>query len=255
MPSCAPSLEKFAIVVSDAHLGYASEEVADDFRRFLRSVPRMAANLVINGDLFDFWFEYRSVIPRAAFATLAEIRAVADAGVRVIVTGGNHDRWGGDFWREQVGTEFHQGSVDLDLAGWRTRLTHGDGVADPEPGSRLLHAIVHHPMTARVFRWIHPDLGLGIVRRLSRSLPSKQQTTERNRRSAAAQLVYAREQLALNPELDLLILGHTHQPVVESMGPQRWYLNPGAWMDGGCFAVITPSGPELRQFGVQGWCG
>ncbi|MFQ6045599.1 MAG: UDP-2,3-diacylglucosamine diphosphatase [Gemmatimonadales bacterium] len=243
------------MVVADAHLGYASEEVGASFRRFLRSVPRMAACLVVNGDLFDFWFEYRTVIPRAAFPTLAELRAVVETGVRVVVTGGNHDRWGGGFWRDQVGVEFHREAVELELAGWRTLVAHGDGVADPEPRSRVLHAIVHHPATARAFRWIHPDLGLRLVRRLSESMPGKWATEDRYEKSAARQLDYARRILANRTELDLLILGHTHRPVIERVGDDRWYLNPGAWMEGGCFALITPHGPELKRFGMEGWCG
>jgi UDP-2,3-diacylglucosamine hydrolase len=203
---------------------------------------------VVNGDLFDFWFEYRTVIPRAAFPTLAELRGVVAAGVNVVVTGGNHDRWGGEFWREHVGVTFHPASVELELAGWRALVAHGDGLAEPEPGSRLLHAIVHHPLTAGAFRWIHPDLGLRLVRALSRALPGKHETGDRIRRSAAAQLQYAQRILSERPELDLLVLAHTHEPVVERVGEKRWYLNPGAWMDGGCFALITPSGPELRRF-------
>lgn len=255
MPNCAPDLERFAVVVADAHLGYASEEVAASLRRFLRSVPRMAAHLVINGDLFDFWFEYRTVIPREAFATLAELKRLAESGVRVVVTGGNHDRWGGEFWRDHVGAEFHRHAVELDLAGWRTLVSHGDGVHDPGPPSRLLHALVHHPATARAFRWIHPDLGLRLVRRLSRTMPGKSVRSSRYDESAARQLDYARKLLADRAELDLLILGHTHRPVVERVGESRWYLNPGAWMEGGSFALVTPHGPELKRFGVDGWCG
>ena len=122
------------VVVSDAHLGHASGDVANAFRRFLDSVPDRTRHLVINGDLFDFWFEYRTVIPREAFPVLSDLYRVRRAGVRLTVTGGNHDRWGGDFWHRELEAEFHPDEVELELAGWRTLVAHGDGRSEQKFG-------------------------------------------------------------------------------------------------------------------------
>ena len=81
-----------AIVVSDAHLSADSGDAGSAFHRFLEAVPDLGDHLVINGDLFEFWFTYRAVIPRAVFPTLAALAHVRKAGVRLTVTGGNHDR-------------------------------------------------------------------------------------------------------------------------------------------------------------------
>ncbi len=83
------------MIVSDVHLGHAPPEVADAFRRFLERVPDLGEHLIVNGDLFEFWFEYREVIPKRAFPTLEALGRVRRAGVQLTVTGGNHDRWGG----------------------------------------------------------------------------------------------------------------------------------------------------------------
>lgn len=237
-----------AIIVSDAHLGFAPPEVTRAFHRFLERVPELGDHLIINGDLFEFWFEYRTVIPRAAFATLAALAALRRAGVRLTVIGGNHDRWGGAFWHQELGAAHHRDAAELELAGLRTLLAHGDGLADPHPAARALQRVVQHRWTVRAFRWIHPDLGIRLVGAVSRRLADREDRVELMRRSATAQAAYARRLLAARTDLDLLVLGHTHRAVLEAVAPQRWYLNPGAWMDGYRFATVGAEGPKLEQF-------
>ncbi len=236
-----------AIVVSDAHLGQAPPVVTEAFHAFLRSLPNRAFHLVINGDLFDFWFEYRTVIPRSAFRTLAALAAVRDAGTRVTVIGGNHDRWGGSFWERELGASFHRHGVELSLAGWRALVAHGDGM-ERNLSSRVLQALTRFPLTPRVFRWIHPDLGLRMVKRFSGQVAGDTRRAHVLASSAAQQSAYATNLLATRPELDLVVFGHTHRPVLESMGERRWYANPGAWMEGFRYLEITEAGPVLQQF-------
>ena len=236
-----------AIVVSDAHLGAASSEATEALHRFLRAAPDLCDHLVINGDLFEFWFEYQSVIPRAAFPTLNALAAVRRAGVELTLTGGNHDRWGGPFWREQLGAEFHAGAVELELAGLRALVVHGDDVVDGELGARLLHRITRWPLTVKLFRTLHPDVGYALVRRLAPLLAGSRDE-DVVRRAAASQREYAERLLAERQELDLLVLGHTHWAAIVEAGPRRWYLNPGAWCDGWRYAVIDQDGPRLERF-------
>ncbi len=238
------------IVVSDAHLGTVSQAVADGFHRFLEQVPDLCGHLVVNGDLFDFWFEYRLVIPSAHFRTLTALKQVREAGVRLTMTGGNHDRWGSRFLVEQLGARFAPNGAELELSGWRTWVGHGDGLAEVNLSSKLLHGLVHARLTAAAFRWIHPDLGLSLVKMMSRPLAGRH-TAKLKSSSADAQAVFAHSLLGRRADLDLVILGHTHQPVLEEVEPKRWYLNPGAWMDSFCYALITRGGPELRKYPEQ----
>src|SRR5690554_3355475 len=92
-------------VVSDVHLGAVPPATEAAFRDFLRSLEGRAAALVINGDLFDFWFEYRTVIHARHYRTLATLAELVESGVRVFFMGGNHDAWGGAFLRDEVGIE------------------------------------------------------------------------------------------------------------------------------------------------------
>jgi len=235
-----------AVVVSDAHLG--PEVGAASFLRFLAEVPDLGSHLVINGDLFEFWFEYRAVIPRSAFPVLSALHQLVSRGVTLTVTGGNHDRWGGDFWRDQIGATFHPEGTRIELAGWRTVILHGDGVAETHAAARIMHRVTRWPLTAAAFRWLHPDLGLGLVERLSGRLGQRTRDGEILARAADTQRTWARGFLASEPTVDLLVLGHTHRPALEEVVPGRWYLNPGAWCDGRCYAVVGPEGPALRVF-------
>lgn len=240
-----------AVIVSDVHLGYAPAEVSRAFHRFLERVPDLGDHLIVNGDLFEFWFEYREVIPRGAFPTLQALGRVRSAGVQLTVTGGNHDRWGGAFWREEFDAAFHPDAVELDIAGYRAIVTHGDGVGDEQLSARALHAVVRNPITARVFRWMHPDLGIGLVRRLSPLLAGKARDESVVRRYAEAQAAHARRLLEQRGDLALVVMGHTHRAALEEVAPRRWYLNPGAFLEGLRFAVVEPDGPRLEEFATS----
>jgi UDP-2,3-diacylglucosamine hydrolase len=245
----APVPHDTVVVVSDAHLGPDAEETTAAFLRFLDAVPDVGRHLVINGDLFEFWFEYATVIPRRAFPVLAALERLRRAGVALTLTGGNHDRWGGPFWGAELGAAFHPDGVSLVLAGRRAFVTHGDGLAERRRSARLLHGVTRWAPTAALFRWVHPDLGLRLVRALSGVLAADTRDPRVTAQAAAAQAAWARDYLARHPEIELLVLGHTHRAALEAAGPGRWYLNPGAWFDGGCHAVVTAAGPELRRFG------
>src|SRR5204863_306805 len=123
-----------------------------------------------NGDLFDFWFEYGAVIPRRHFATVAKLHALRAKGVAITLVGGNHDRWGGDFLTEDLGIGFHGGEAEILVAGRRAFVAHGDGLTEQHWSAKLMHRVTRHPVTVRVFRALHPDLGFWIAHRLSGTL-------------------------------------------------------------------------------------
>jgi len=239
---------KAVVVVSDAHLSEGSGDTTAAFHRFLEAVPDLGDHLLVNGDLFEFWFTYRSVIPRAVFPTLAALARVRHAGVRLTVTGGNHDRWGAGFWETELDAEFSRGPVELDLAGWASWVCHGDGIVELDSTGRFMHRFTAHPLTIRTFHMIHPDVAFWLVRRLSKHLANRRRDEAIVSRAAAAQAKYAKDLLEDRRELDLVVFGHTHRQALEPVGTNRWYVNPGAWIDDRRYAVISQEGPTLHQF-------
>ena len=153
-----------AYIISDTHLGAATPEVERDLLGFLRALRGRASTLVVNGDLFDFWFEWKTVIPRGAFKTLGALSELKDSGTRIIWVAGNHDCWGGEVLREDLGVDYTMEAWDGELAGWRARIEHGDGLREVEDkGYRRLRSVIRNPVSIKLFSWLHPDLATKIA--------------------------------------------------------------------------------------------
>jgi UDP-2,3-diacylglucosamine hydrolase len=242
--------EKPVYVVSDTHLGAVPRETERAFRGFLHHVASEAQSLLINGDLFDFWFEYRSVILREHYRTLAALADVVDAGVKVWFVGGNHDAWAGSFLRDEVGIELLNGPVELMLAGRRTLVAHGDGVGKGDFKYRALKAIIRHPISIGAFRILHPDLG----RRIAGAASSTEQKADEGDTASKGRAAYIRawaeEQIRADPGVKLVLAGHAHLASIDEVEPGRFYVNSGDWLGDYEYVVLPPAGapPELRTW-------
>jgi UDP-2,3-diacylglucosamine hydrolase len=237
------------IVVADAHLGQVPVAVGSAFHAFLDEIPQSGDHLVLMGDLFDFWFEYQSVIPRKHFATVAKLQEVRARGIPITFVGGNHDRWGGSFFTRDLGIEFYGGEAEIDLNGHRAFLAHGDGLTEQHWSGKVMHRFTRHPLTIAVFRVLHPTIGFWIADLFSRHLADNTKDRAVLDRAAAAQRLWAADFLGHHPDVRIVIMAHTHRPVVDRQADGRSYVNPGAFLDGGRYAVINKEGVvELKQF-------
>jgi UDP-2,3-diacylglucosamine hydrolase len=233
-------------VVSDTHLGVGSDdrERERDLVAFLRHLEGRAASLLINGDLFDFWFEWRSVIPRGHFRTLAALADLHDSGVDILMVAGNHDCWGGDVLTGDVGARFVEGPITDTLGGWRTHVDHGDGLRLVEDKRyRMLRRVLRHPASIRAFRWLHPDWGSRLARGSSDA-----SRTYRARDEGAGLRAVAMHYLDDHPELDLVIYGHSHVAALERAPGGGVYANAGSWIDDRAFLRLAPDAIELRRW-------
>jgi UDP-2,3-diacylglucosamine hydrolase len=239
-----------AYVTSDVHLGAVPASREQAFHEWLEWAACRASSIVINGDLFDFWFEYRSVIPRGYTRTLGLLARIVDSGVPIHLLGGNHDWWGGSYLTEEVGVRFHQQPVYLELAGHRCLLAHGDGLGRGDLGYRLLRMVLRGRITRGLFRWLHPDVAAVVARKVSR-------TRIRTADGAAPDLSeregelrrWARDRLLEEDDLDAVLVGHTHRPERVEVAPGRVYLNSGDWLHHNSYAVLPSGGaPYLARW-------
>jgi UDP-2,3-diacylglucosamine hydrolase len=206
-------------------------------------MPAHASRLIINGDLFDFWFEYRSAIPRGHTRVLGALAELVDSGVPVLLMGGNHDWWGGSFLRDEIGVEFHQDPVTLDLLGRKVFLAHGDGVGGGDLGYKILRLILRGRLTRLAFRWLHPDVGAWVARRVSHTEERSGEPLEKQLARTRFLENWAKGHLESNPELYLVALGHTHIPVLQEVFPGRYYLNSGDWLVNRSYGVVEAERP------------
>lgn len=252
-------------LASDVHLGSAPPGTEEAFLSWLRHCGEHASRVIINGDLFDFWFEYRRAIPRGHTRVLGALAELVDAGIPVLFLGGNHDWWGGSYLREELGVDFRQDPVTLTLQGRKTLIAHGDGVGSGDLGYRLLRLILRGSLTRWAFRWLHPDLGAWLARKVSRTEKRTGEPLEKQLARSSFLEGWARGQLEADPALQLVLLGHTHIPVLREVHPGRFYLNSGDWLVNRSYGLLeegkdpvlyrwaedAPGGP-IQGAGFQG---
>jgi UDP-2,3-diacylglucosamine hydrolase len=243
-------LEAPCYVIADAHVGFAPAGVERVLLAFLEARRRAAdqgqpGSLLIDGDLFEFWFEWRTVIPRAAFRVLAALTALREAGTSILWIAGNHDCWGGEILRQDVGVAYHVGPWVGTLAEWPARVEHGDGLRPREDRRyRALRAVLRHPAAVRAFRWLPPDL----ASRLASGSSQASRTNMRARDGGAGLRRIAMDYLAAASGPELVILGHSHVVALERAPNGGVYANPGTWLDEPTFLRITAERVELCRW-------
>lgn len=226
---------------SDAHFGADVEKEAERRQRFYEFLDQVAVTgkaLYIIGDLFDFWFEYGTVIPKHAYPILHRLSRLIEQGVELHYFAGNHDLWLGEFIRHELGADVHDGPLSINLHGLRFYLVHGDGLAPSDWSYRLMKRVFRNRVNIVLFRWLHPDLGVPLARALSKKSRAKGE----NRREAEY-IDFARRKLAEG--YDAVVMGHTHLPRQDRFD-EGIYINLGDWMDHFTYAVLRDGVLSLR---------
>lgn len=240
---------------SDAHLGlgspeerYEREQIVVRFLEFVRH--QQPESLWIVGDLFDYWFDYRSVIPREFVRTLGAIAALSDAGVRVEYLMGNHDFGHRDFFEKELGVRVHPDDVSAELSGHRVLVSHGDGKALNDRGYLMLKKILRARTSNVLWRLLHPDIGIGLALRASRK--SRDHTNRKHyggeRPGEAKGLELFAEEKIRSEHFDLVVMGHSHRADIIQFGDGT-YVNLGNWIGlPKTYLCLDDDGFELREF-------
>lgn len=235
------------LVIADAHLGAAPPADEEALLAFLDTVPQAGDAMLLAGDLFDYWFSYRRLIPRRNFRVAAAL-AHLTRRVPVLMIGGNHDRWGDTFWERDAGVRFGAHTLRFDAAGRSVLAVHGDGLHEERPGAGWMHRLTSMPAVIAAYRLLHPDLGFWLADKMGHNLAFGEAHPEIVAAAAARQAAWAATTLGDDPDLGAVVMGHTHHPAATEVSPGQWYLNPGAWLDGYRYATLDADGATLRQF-------
>ncbi len=214
--------------LSDAHLGFA--DPAEETHRenaliqFFQWISDKADVLYIVGDLFDFWFEYASVIPRRFFRILCGLHRLREKGIDIQYIVGNHDCWAETFFPDEMGIRVHFETVTPVLQGKRFLIGHGDGIARKDIGYRILKKLLRNRLAVRLYKTIHPNAAFKMALFFSRLSRNQRFIKDKDEEYAA----YARSFFVLG--FDCVVLGHTHRPFEYREG-DRTYINTGDWMN------------------------
>ncbi len=241
-------MAKSDFVASDIHLGAVPQETERAFLAFLEHVGAHAAQLLLPGDLFDFWFEWGRLIEGKHFRVLAALAALVDAGISITMIGGNHDAWGGRFLEQEVGIAYSVGMRRMRLGGRTALVAHGDGLGGGDLKYRMLKAVIRSRAAIAGFRVLHPELGLRLAHRVS-TTEGKAVDDPRDKGRARQIEAWALERLQAEPALELIVCGHSHVPVLLEAFPGRWYLNSGDWVRNRSYAVLAEgAAPQLLEW-------
>lgn len=231
-------------IISDAHLGVAPAETEGALLSFLRHAREDAKSLVVNGDLFDFWFEWKYVLPKAGYRVFAALSEFADAGIPVVWVAGNHDCWGGDIIRRDAGIDYRMDGWRGSIAGWAARIDHGDGLREVEDRRyRALRTVLRNRAAMWAFRWLHPDLGA----RLALGSSHASRTYKAKDDGEGLRRVAIRD-LAAEPTVDLLVFGHSHVAALERLPNGQVYANAGTWLGDATFLRVAGDAIVLNRW-------
>jgi len=217
-------------IVADTHFGdpRAPGEAArrQRFIRFLDDIPAGAA-VILLGDIFDFYFEYRSVVASRYLDLFAALNRLRERGIPVHFLGGNHDHWVGDFFTRDLGIVVHRDEIFAEVQGRTVLLAHGDLVMPRDYGYKVLKTVIRNPAVIAVSRWIHPDLLYGIARGVAHG--SREYFNAPQERRARAVLGVAWDRFFTRGN-DAFVMGHVHLPLHESRDGKELMI-VGDWIE------------------------
>jgi UDP-2,3-diacylglucosamine hydrolase len=236
--------------ISDVHLGLGdrvTERAKEDrLLAFLRTILSSTDRLYIIGDLFDFWFEYRTVLPKGFHRTLSALQEFTEKGIPVHFMAGNHDFWVGSFLTAEIGLTLHRDPFEVTIDKKRIFFHHGDGLAQKDLGYRLIRPVLRNRVNIALYRWLHPDIGVPLARGSSRT--SRAYTAAKHYGEEESMLKYAAAKIAEG--IDIVIMGHRHKPHLEKIG-KGMYVNLGDWITYNTYGKLTRGKMTLETWKRQ----
>lgn len=232
--------------VSDAHLGAADIDdpdlQLDRLLALIHQVREKQGSLVLVGDIFDFWFEWKHVVPKQYFRLLHQLRLLVDDGIQVHLFAGNHDFRVHGFLEREIGLVTHQNGAALQIAQSSVFAFHGDGILARDHGYRLLKRVLRNKVCQFLFSWIHPDIGMLLARGTSKT---SRNSTKGNPEEDHEYIAFA--QSKFREGFDGVVMGHAHRPMQIDEGPQT-YINLGDWIIHYTFAIHDGTRLTLERF-------
>lgn len=235
--------------ISDLHLGatYMHDDLERERRvcRFLDSIKSDAAELFLLGDILDYWYEYKYVVPRGYIRFLGKLAELADMGVKLTWVTGNHDVWLFDYLRDQLSMTVLKGKTVVESQGKRILISHGDDVGVQPVMYRFTRWCFYNKVCQWLYAGIHPRWTYPIANRWSsdnRTSRSPEKLKAISERAAARLLDFSREYYSEHPDVDAFVYGHLHIARMNTLEDMPPVIFLGDWIKLCTYAVIGPDG-------------
>lgn len=244
---------KAVYFASDFHLGIPDYESSLQREKkviaWLDSIKGDAERIFLMGDVFDFWFEYKHVVPKYYVRLLGKLAELSDSGIQIDFFTGNHDMWAFDYLTREIGIPVHRKPYQLTIQGKQFYIGHGDGLGPGDYGYKFIKKVFANPVCQWLFARLHPNFGIGMANfwsRKSRSAnpPVEKFVSEQNEWL----LTWCREHISASPDINYFVFGHRHLPLNLEVVPGTRYFNLGDWFTWCSYLRVEGGVPELLYF-------
>lgn len=241
---------------SDNHLGIPDSRSSlvreKKFVKWLDTIKTDAHSIYLLGDLFDFWFEYKTVVPKGFVRILGKLAAIADRGIPIHYFVGNHDLWMKDYFETELNISVYHKQKEFVFNSKTFFIAHGDGLGPNDKGYKLIKKIFTNSLAKRLFQALHPDIGirLGNYFSLKNKLITKDNDLAFMGEEKEWLALYAKRKLK-EKHRDYFIFGHRHIPMEIKLNDNSTYINLGDWVSHYTYAIFDGSCLELKKWEVK----
>jgi UDP-2,3-diacylglucosamine hydrolase len=239
--------------LSDFHLGAPNAEVSllreKKIVQFLDEIKKDAEQIFIVGDLFDFWYEYKKVVPRGYTRILGKLAELTDSGIAIHFFVGNHDMWMNDYFQKELNIPVYFEPKTFEFNNKKFMIGHGDGLGPGDAGYKFIKKIFRNKICQSLFGLLPPYIGMGIAHYFSNKSRSREDSNievflgEENEWL----LTYSKEVLQ-KEHFHYFIFGHRHLPIDFSLNENSRYINLGEWINYNSYAVFDGNSLELKYY-------
>lgn len=239
--------------ITDAHLGSGENTLEREKQlcRLLDSIKDDCKTLMLLGDMMDFWFTYRYLVPRGHVRLLGKLAEMADEGIEIHFFAGNHDMWVFDYFTEEFGAILHMEPVEMELYGKRFLIGHGDGLGHTDRWFDFVRVFFRSRFCHRLFKMLPSSFTFGIAHRWSdgnKRKHAKKDMLHYLGDDREGIVIYCKQRLE-KKHFDYCVFGHRHTPLKRDLGGGCTYVNVGDWLHNRNYAVLGPDGEvELKNF-------
>jgi UDP-2,3-diacylglucosamine hydrolase len=244
---------------SDQHFGVPSVEDSRKREQYviswLNAIEKDAQVIFLVGDIFDFWFEYKQVVPKGFVRILGKLAELADKGIELILFTGNHDMWMFGYLTEELGAQLYRNPVRFNIQQKNGQTTsflvgHGDGLGPGDETYKMLKKIFSNRFFQALFRIVHPDIGMWIGLEWSRRSRAKNaKKGEEYFKGEAYEWLFVYCQSVENVQHhDYYIFGHRHLPLDLKVSPNSRYINLGEWVYQHTYGVYDGNNMALKRY-------
>jgi len=242
---------------SDFHLGIPDHDSSlmreKKLVRWLDQIRPDAEAIYLMGDIFDFWFEYKQVVPKGYVRLLGKLAELTDSGIPIHIFRGNHDVWAFDYLNKEVGLQIHRDAEVVEHQGKTLFLAHGDGLGPGDTSYKFLKKVFAFKPNQFLFNWFHPDLGTAMglfFSHRSRLSNIAKQKLEKKKLPLEKEMLYqyTLRKVKMMPQVNYFIYGHRHIPIQTKINNNAKMIILGDWIAHFTYGVLHNGNFELRVF-------